>query len=270
MNLHLWVFTAVLALITAASVELAPKLGRAETTSAATQTLTACSAMNRPPMEFFDDHQQPQGADIDLGNLIASRLGMQIKFVNTPFGGLIPALLAGHCDIILSQLFIKPPRLQVINEIPYMASQVSYILKAGAPQLKGPEDLSGKKVSSVLGSTSVDVMKATNISLEAAHKPPIDIILFAENTSALQQLQFGRVAAYGVAYETALYYANLEPKLFELGCKPFGKILTGIGIRKDRPDLQIKITTALDKLMKNGSYRMVFEKWHIEADMLPF
>ncbi|OYV38637.1 MAG: hypothetical protein B7Z80_09505 [Rhodospirillales bacterium 20-64-7] len=63
-------------------------------------------------MEFLGDHQQPQGADIDLRNVITSRTGMQIKFVSTSFGGLIPALLTGQYDIILAQLFIKPPRLQ--------------------------------------------------------------------------------------------------------------------------------------------------------------
>jgi polar amino acid transport system substrate-binding protein len=267
MQFHLRVLAVFAPLLAFASVGLTPLPSHAET--AAPPTLTACSAMNRPPTEFFNAHQQPEGLDIDLGNLLASRLGMRIKFVNTPFGGLIPALLADHCDIILSQLFIKPPRLKVINEIPYMVSQVSYILKAGAPALSGPEDLSGQKVSSVLGSTSVDMMKATNVSLLAAHKPPIDIILFPENTSALQQLQFGRVAAYGVAYETALYYTNLQPKLFEIGCKPFGKILTGIGIRKDQPNLQTKITIALDGLMRDGSYAAMFKKWHLEADMLP-
>ncbi|MDE8350006.1 MAG: ABC transporter substrate-binding protein [Acidocella sp.] len=267
MQLPLRVFVVFALLLVFTIIALTPLPARADTT--VPQTLTACSAMNRPPMEFFNDHQRPEGADIDLGNLLASRLGMRIKFINTPFGGLIPALLADHCDIILSQLFIKPPRLKVINEIPYMVSQVSYILKAGAPKLSGPEDLSGQKVSSVLGSTSVEVMKTTNVSLQAAHKPPIDIILFPDNISALQQLQFGRVAAYGVAYETGLYYANLEPKLFELGCPPFGRILTGIGIRKDQSALQTKITIALDALMRDGSYAAVFKKWHLEADMLP-
>ena len=177
----------------------------------ARKTLTVCSAVSLPPMEFFSKDQKPQGVDIDLANALASRLNLKTKIINSPFAGLIPALLAHNCDVIMSQLFIKAPRLKVIDEIPYMYSQEGFILKAGKPKLKSPEDLSGMKAASVTGTTATDLMKAANVKLAAAGKPPINIVLFPDNTPALQQVQFGRVQAYGVAYETALYYAALQP-----------------------------------------------------------
>jgi len=231
-------------------------------------TITYCSAVNLPPMEFFSPAQQPEGVDIELGNLLASRLGVKAKFINIPFAGLIPALLAGHCDAILSQLFIKPARLKVIDEIPYMYSQEGFILKAGAPQINGPEDLSGKKAASVTGTTATNLMDAANQKLTAAGKPPINIVMFPENTPALQQVQFGQVYAYGVAYETALYYHALQPSQFEIGGPPYFKILTGIGVSKDTPALTQALSVALSGLMKDGTYALVYKKWHLEPDML--
>jgi len=256
----------------AALLALAPGVGRAQGLPAditSTKTLTICSAVNLPPMEFFSPTQQPIGVDIELANLLASRLGLKTKFINIPFAGLIPALLANHCDVIMSQLFIKPPRLKVIDEIPYMYSQEGFILKAGKPLLSGPQDLSGKKAASVTGTTATDLMNKANTALTAAGKPPINIVLFPENTPALQQVQFGQVYAYGVAYETALYYANLEPSVFEVGGAPYFKILTGIGIAKSNQALESALTVALKGLMKDGTYGMVFKKWHLEPDMLP-
>jgi polar amino acid transport system substrate-binding protein len=246
-------------------------MGRAQGLPAnvlAIKTLTICSAVNLPPMEFFSPEQQPEGVDIELANLLAGKLGLKTKFINIPFAGLIPALLADHCDMIMSQLFIKPPRLKVIDEIPYMYSQEGFILKAGAPNLAGPQDLSGRKAASVTGTTATNLMDTANAALAAAGKPPINIVLFPENTPALQQVQFGQVYAYGVAYETALYYANLEPSEFEVGGPPYFKILTGIGIAKSNQALESALTAALKGLMKDGTYAAVFKKWHLEPDML--
>ncbi len=235
----------------------------------ASKTLTVCSAVSLPPMEFFSKDQKPQGVDIDLANALASRLNLKTKIINIPFAGLIPALLAHNCDVIMSQLFIKAPRLKVIDEIPYMYSQEGFILKAGKPKLKSPEDLSGMKAASVTGTTATDLMKAANVKLAAAGKPPINIVLFPDNTPALQQVQFGQVQAYGVAYETALYYAALQPSQFEVGGDPYFKILTGIGVSKDTPGLRDALKAQLGAMMKDGSYAKIFTKWHIAADMLP-
>ncbi len=231
--------------------------------------LTVCTALNRPPMAFFSPAQTPEGVDIDLAGLLAARLGLQAKFLNMPFAGLIPALLAGHCDVIMAQLFIKPARLKVIDEIPYMLSHEDYILPAGAPKLTGVADLSGKKAAAVTGTTAVDLLNEANAALTAAGRPPVRIVLFPENTQALQQLEFGQVDAYAVAYETGLYYSTLEPSKFELGEPPCCEISTGIGISKTAKPLAAAIEAALRGLMKDGSYAAVYKKWNLPGDVLP-
>ena len=236
---------------------------------ATSKTITYCSAITLPPMEFFNDKQQPTGVDIDLGDALASRLGLKTKWVNMPFAGLIPELLAGHCDAIISQLFIKPKRLEVIDQIPYMNSQEGVIIKAGTPKINALIDLSGKKVATVTGTTATNLLEEANETLTKAGKPPINIIKFPENTPALQQVQFGQVYGYGVAYETALYYGKVAAGQFENGMPPVFKILTGIGISKDQRGLEGMLKTELAGMMKDGSYAAIFKKWSIEEDMLP-
>jgi polar amino acid transport system substrate-binding protein len=236
---------------------------------AATKTITYCSAITLPPMEFFNAKQQPEGVDIDLGDQLAKRLGVKSKWINMPFAGLIPALLADHCDAIISQLFIKAPRLEVIDEIPYMNSQEAVLLKAGSPKIATLADLSGKKAATVTGTTATQLLEEASETLKKAGKPPINIIMFPENTPALQQLQFGQVYAYGVAYETALYYAKIAPSQFEVGGPSYFKILTGIGVNKKEQALEGDLKAALADMMKDGSYAAIFKKWGIEDDMLP-
>lgn len=244
-----------------ASVQLPPSMIKSK-------TLRICSAINLPPMEFMSPETRPEGVDIDLANAIASRLGVKTRFINMPFAGLIPALLADHCDVIMSQLFIKKSRLKVINEIPYMYSHESVLIKRGAPKVPDLLALSGKKVATVTGTTATVLLDAANKKLQAAQKPPIDLVLFPENTQALQQLQFGQVAAYGVAYETARYYIKHVPGQFAMGGPPYFKIATGIGLRKNETTLNHAITAALATIRANGDYRAIFKKWDLQRDML--
>lgn len=235
---------------------------------AKSKTLRICSAINLPPMEFMNAETKPVGLDIELADGIAKKLGVKTEWINMPFAGLIPALLASHCDVIISQLFIKPGRLKVIDEIPYMVSHEAVLVKPDTPKVPTLEALSGKKVATVTGTTATVLLNAANKTLEAEHKPLINMVMFPENTQALQQLQFGQVAAYGVAYETARYYIHKAPSQFAMGGPPYYKIATGIGICKDEKLLNADITTALHGMMKDGSYAAIFKKWDLDIDML--
>lgn len=235
---------------------------------ARSKTLHICSAVNLPPMEYMNAQTKPSGLDIDLGDAIAKRLDVKTDWINMPFAGLIPALLASHCDVIISQLFIKPGRLKVIDEIPYMVSHEAVLIKPGTEKVPTLEALSGKKVATVTGTTATVLLKAANGKLTAEKKTPINIVMFPENTQALQQLQFGQVAAYGVAYETARYYIQKVPSQFAMGGPPYYKIATGIGIRKDETVLNKAISSTLRDMMKDGAYAAIFKKWDLDIDML--
>lgn len=232
------------------------------------KTLTFCSALSQPPMEFVNAQQQPIGLDVELGTELAKRLGLKVKWVNTPFAGLIPALQAGACDAIISQLFIKPARLQVVDMLPYMYSQEIILFKNGTPTVDNLEALSGKKVASVTGTTATVLLNAENVKLKQEGKAPINIIDFPSNTDALQQLQFGQVAAYGVAYEIGRYYNQTAPGEFVTGGAPYFKILTGIATPKNDTGLRDALQGKLADMMKDGSYTSLFKKWDLSSDVL--
>lgn len=231
--------------------------------------VTFCSMISLPPVEFMSPGGKPIGSDIELADGITRRLGVKAEFINMPFAGLIPALLAGHCDAIISQLFVKPGREKVINFVPYMYSHEVVLLKKGTPGINSLADLSGKKVAAVTGTTATNLMNDESKKLVAGGKPPIDMVMFPENTQALQQLEFGQVVAYGLAFEAAAYYIHKDPKTFTTGGKPYYRILTGIGIRKDETKLQAAMAHALAEMRKDGAYDKIFVKWDITQDELP-
>jgi polar amino acid transport system substrate-binding protein len=234
----------------------------------ATKTITFCSAMTQPPFEFFDAHLQPEGVDIEMGTLLSNQLGLSVKWINIPFAGVIPALLSKHCDAVLSGLNITPARLQAVDMIPYRYAASTILLRDGEPKLPGVEALSGRKVAVVTGTAAASVLSTVNDELVKEGKQKIILVAFSDNATALQQLQFHQVDAFGVAYETAVYYDQLDPGLFEIGSPLFHKLKDGIAVRKEDAQLKLALTTALSEVMKNKSYDSVYQKWHIGSDVL--
>ncbi|TMV84735.1 ABC transporter substrate-binding protein [Thioclava sp. BHET1] len=247
-----------------------PGTARAEVpaTLKSSGTLTFCSAMSQPPLEFLDAGQKPMGAEVEMGEELAKRIGVKTKWINIPFSGLIPALQAGQCNAILSQLFIKPGRLEVIDEVPYAWSQEILIFKKGAKVVDDPVDMSGKKVASVTGTTATVLLQQANEKLKAAGKPPVTIVEFPTGTAAFQQLILGQVDGYGASFEIGEYYDKENPGQIESGKKPFYKILTGIGVRKDEKDVSAALETQIAAMMKDGSLAAIYKKWGLESDLL--
>ncbi len=234
----------------------------------AASPITYCAAMTLPPVIYLDKNLQPAGIDTAFGTMLATKIGRRVVWENMDFSSMIPELLAGHCDAIVSALFIQPARLKVIDELPYMYVSQSVLLKAGTPALAGLDELSGKRVAAVTGSATNIQLAKENKQLADVGKPPIEVVDFPTNSAALQQLQFGQVYAFTVQYETAVYYAQLQPHTFEVGIAPFFKVPIGVGVRKGDP-AEPAMRAALAAMIADGSLTKLLDSYGLASDVLP-
>jgi polar amino acid transport system substrate-binding protein len=228
-----------------------------------------CSDISGPPLGYFDENNVPIGSDIDLGKEIAKRMGVTAEFSNTPFDGIIPALQAKHCDAILSQLFDKPKRREVVDFVDYMYSSEALLVHKGNPKnIHGLDDLSGVKIAVENGTTIQSLIDEQNAKFAAAGKPPANIVVYPKDSDALQALQINQVDVYGTTLESAAYFMQKASNIFDVGGDPFAKILTGIAVRKGEADLQAAIQKAFDNIKADGTYMNILTKWHLEGDKL--
>jgi polar amino acid transport system substrate-binding protein len=231
--------------------------------------LRFCTDIVSPPMEFYDESHNPVGVDIEIGTELARRLGVKAVWVQTDFPGIIPALQASNCDAILSQLFDKPARREVVNFIDYVLSSQMILVVAGNPKnIQTLDDLSGLKVAVSNGSTIDALLTDESTKLKAAGKKPIDLLVLPQETDAFQQLQIGLVDAFGTTLETAGYYMKLQPNTFEFAGQPFGSVKAGIAFRKDESALQTALQTAFDQMRADGTYLKILAGWNLQGDAI--
>jgi len=75
------------------------------------------------PWSMRDKKGDLIGFEIDVANKVASDMGVKAEFVPTAWDGIIPALLAGKFDVIISGMSITPQRNLTVNfTIPYAHS----------------------------------------------------------------------------------------------------------------------------------------------------
>jgi polar amino acid transport system substrate-binding protein len=284
--------TAAVAAPTSASTEAAPTTAAVAPTPVATIPsdqlaqkghLLICTDFPYPPQEMFDENGNPQGLDIDIGTQIASRLGLQVQYVNSVFDSIILAVTGGKCDIVISAMNITTDRQKQISMIPYFQAGQSFVTLKGNPDnIKTTMDLCGKSAAAESGTTEADYLQGTGDyagkgltqACTAAGKQAINVIVSAKDTDALQQLQAGKVSVYSADSPVAAYYTVQHPDLFELaaGGEVLEPALEGIGIpcgsasdctNAPLSDVGVAVKAALQSMMADGTYQKILTNWNL-------
>lgn len=92
---------------------------------------------DQAPLNVRSKSGQLIGLEVDLANLVADALDVEVEFVTKPFPELLPALNAGDVDIVMSGMAITAKRsLDAVFVGPYMLSGKSILTKS--PELAEP------------------------------------------------------------------------------------------------------------------------------------
>ena len=104
--------------LAAAAAVLAP-LGAAAQTAlesiSAKKLITIAIPTDFPPYGFVGTDLKPQGLDIDMANLIATKMGVKIELVAVTSANRIPYLQTKKADLVISTLGKNPEREKVID-----------------------------------------------------------------------------------------------------------------------------------------------------------
>jgi glutamate transport system substrate-binding protein len=126
------------------------------------------------------------------------------------------------------------------------------MVKADDDSIAGVEDLNGKKVCSVQGSTSID-----NVREKA---PQADLgITFDVYSLCAEALGDGRVDAVSTDNVILLGLANASDGAFKLVGSRFTEEPYGIGVKKDDTEFRNFINDRLEQIEADGSWAAAFE-----------
>ena len=156
-----------------------------------------------PPLGFLDKKGVNKGFDIDIAKALSKELfGNEeaIEFVSVTSENRIAFLTSGKIDVIVATLTITEERKRDVDfSIPYFITAQMILVRADSKITKY-QDLAGKKVATIRGSTG-DIAIGELV-------PTAERVKFELNSEALQALKERRVEAFVQDY--VLLYALIQ------------------------------------------------------------
>jgi glutamate transport system substrate-binding protein len=193
----------------------------------------------------------PEGFDVEMGKLIAAKLGIPadgITWTETVSANREAFIQNGQVDIVVATYTINDKRKEVVDFAGpyYEAGQDIMVAKGNPEKIEGPDDLAGKNVCSVEGSTP-----AENIRTKY---PQAQLTLFDVYSKCADALTNGQVDAVTTdnVILTGLVAGN--PDGFQLVGNPFTKEPYGIGLAKGDDAFRAFINDTLQESFDDGSW----------------
>lgn len=226
--------------------------------------LTWGSSPTFKPFEFMVDGK-PTGFDVDLMDELSKRVGLASTMMGMEFKGVIPALLGNRIDVGVSGLYVTAERQQVADFIPYVIVGNQIVVQKGNPKkIAGRDGLCGLKVAVPVNTAFEASTKAVSADCKTKGKAEIDILSLPGSNNVALALQQGRVDAALNSTATIAAMMGETPDAYELAGDAFdADTKVGIALRKDSGPLKAKLETAMQDLVKDGTYAKLLKKWNL-------
>jgi glutamate transport system substrate-binding protein len=206
-----------------------------------------------PPFGFKNPKSgDVEGFDVDLGKAVADKLGVEPKLVEAISDNRIPFIQDGTVDLILSTMTINAERAQEIGFTdPYFIAKGRILVPKGS-DIKGIDDLAGKKVCTALGSTYEETLKT--------QAPKADLRLVDAYSECLELLQNGAVDAISTddVILTGMIIQDDSLQLVgdELTVEPYGA-----GFKKGDTAFAEFLDGVIAEYKSSGAWQESYDRW---------
>lgn len=215
------------------------------------------------PFEYKAPDGKLVGFEIDLANALCAEMKRTCVFVESPWDGIVPSLLAKKYEMIISGMTVTDQRRKTVSfsdkitDIPYRV-----IVKRGSGLDGSPAALKGRKVGVLKGSTEADFADkyyakagSTVQRYESTQESYLDLVSGRLDAIVgnLVEMKAGFLSKpEGAPFEFARYELK-DPVILGYG--------TGAAMRKQDTRLRTEFNAALKTVRANGTYQKIADKY---------
>lgn len=218
-------------------------------------TLTMATNAEFPPFEYLEG-EEIVGADVDIANAIAEKLGKTLEITNIDFDAALTGAATGKYDVAIAGVTATDERRQNMGftDDYYTASQAIIVMADSA--IKTAADLIGKTVSCQEGTTGEQYLLDNKYDVQS----------FKTGAEAISALTAGKVDAVVIDNAVAKALSSKQDGktvvLDEALTEEAYAIVTKLG----NDELIGEINKALAELKAEGKLAEIFEKYELPYD----
>ena len=206
-----------------------------------------------PPFGFKNPQtDEVEGFDVDLGRHVANALGVEPSFVEAISDNRIPFLKDGTVDLILSTMTITTDRDAEIDfSEPYYIAHGRVLVREDS-DITGIDDLAGRKVCTVTGSTYEGAVEE--------QAPEADTQLVDTYSECLSLIQTEAVEAV-VTDDVILTGMIIQDPTLKLVGEEITVEPYGAGIKQGETELQDFVDEVIGAVKDDGRWADMFDTW---------
>lgn len=217
-------------------------------------TITIGTKFDQPLFGLVGPDGVPEGFDVEIGKIIAAELGIDaadIRWIETISSNREPFIESGQVDIVIATYTINDARKEIVSFAgPYYHAGQSILTLTTNTDINGPDDLAGKKVCTVSGSTP-----EANL-LE--NFPDTEVVAFGAYSDCLEPMRRGQVDAVSTDNVILAGFAAENDDL-EVRGDPFTEEPYGIGLALEDTEFRMWINDVLEDIFADGRWVAAWE-----------
>lgn len=207
------------------------------------------------PMGYRNEQGELIGFDIEMGEEIGKRLGIEVEWQPTEWKTVVASLQSKRFDVIISGMNMFEERKKVVNFAgPYgFAQQVILVPVNSTEEINDLEDLRDKTIGVQLGSTGEKNSRSLGFD-------DSNMKLYDAFPQAFNDLDSGRTQAIVIDGFAAPEWLK-SGKYKKVGTAVGETSTIGIAVRKEDKELLDKINETLDAMKADGTLKELSIKW---------
>ena len=209
------------------------------------------------PFESQNEKGEIVGLTIDIVKAVATKAGIEVKFVNTPWEGIFNALTQGDRDLIASSVTITEERKQTMDFTDPYFDAVQLIAVKADSRIAKFDDLKKRKVGVQTGTTGDEAVT------KLLGKTSTAVKRFESTPLALKELESGGVDAVVADNGVVINYVanNAGAKFKTVSDKAFVPEQYGFAVKKGNAELLGKLNSGLAGIKADGTYDKIFAQY---------
>ena len=192
------------------------------------------------PWTFHDKEGKLTGYDIEVGRLIAQKLGVKPQFVEGKWDGLLAGISAGRYDIMINGVDMTPERQKAYRFTdPYAYNRTVVMVSAQNDSIKSMQDLKGKVTANTISSTYAEIAEKYGAKVDGVD----------DLNQTFELLLSGRIDATLNAEVVYYDYMKVHPQA-AIKIAAIDEQVTSVGIPLKKEGTE-KLQTALNKILSD-------------------
>ncbi len=225
--------------------------GGAMKTIEKTGVLTMMTATGFPPYEYIDENGQPAGVDIDLAQMVADKLGVELEVLDMDFNLLVDSLKGGKGQLIAAAMSSTPERASQIDfSVAYHSDGQCLMIPKGS-EIQSADDLAGKIVT---------VQEATTGHIYAEEELGLEVLSFKNAVECANAIMNGKADAAVLDTITVDTLVAANPDQLDVLPEPLTEEEYVLGIAKGNDDFLEIVNEVLSEALANGTVEELKEK----------